>query len=139
MNEILIQAENQPELRFNGQLITESKFEVDLGDEETRGFDLCVYAIDGGGFVSTLRYQTSSEFENQICWHEDMDQFKDVENFFFVFEANEIIRGYDRMNRSDRTRAASTCRQVANAYDASLYKFLDHVRSDLINRNLEIG
>lgn len=135
MNEISLQSGSQPELRFSGQLIAETKFDVDLGDEQRRGFDLRVYAIADGGFVSTLRYQSTSELENQIFWYEDMDQFKDVENFFFVFEANEIIPGYDRLSRIDRARAASTCKLIANAYDASLYKFLDRVRNQSYQHN----
>lgn len=127
-NEILIQSESQPELKFNGQLVTETRFGVELGDEDVRQFELQVYAVDGGGFVSTLRYATTSEAEKANFWYEDMDLFKDVENFFYVFEANEVIKGFSQLNRNDREKASSVCKQVAKRYEASLFKFLDLVR-----------
>lgn len=129
MNEILIRNENQPELRFNGQLIAETKFGVDFCDDATREFNLRVYAIENGGFVSMLQYDTTSDSEKPLVWYEDMDCFKDVENFFFVFEANEVIRDYDRLNRGNREQSASSCRRIAKAFETSLFQFLDHVRS----------
>lgn len=134
MNEIQIQGEDRPELRFEGQLIAESRFEVDLDDEYDRSFVLQVYAIDGGGFVSTLRYATTSIAEKANFWYEDMDQFKDVENFFYVFEANEVIKGFGQLNRNDREKANLVCKRVAKRYESSMFKFLDLVRRRAIQQ-----
>jgi hypothetical protein len=128
MNEIRIQNETSPELCFRGQLISETKIDINLDDQEKRQFNLQVFAVEGGGFVATLLYQSSCDSEQRICWLEDMDQFKDVENFFYVFEANEVILGFDRLNRSDRENAALTCKRIAAGYENSLFRFLDTTR-----------
>lgn len=125
MNEILIRNENQSELRFQGQMIEEKKFSVELNDDERREFTLSAYAIEGGGFVPVLRYDTTSKSERPFVTFEELDQFKDVENFFYMFEAKEVIPGYDRLSRNDRERAAKTCKQIAKAYEDSLFRFLD--------------
>ena len=129
MNEILIRHENQLDLCFQGQLIEETKFSIDLNDEERREFTLTAYAIEGGGFVPMLQYDTTSKSESPLVTYEELDQFKDVENFFYMFEAKEVIIGYDRLARSDREQAAKTCKQIAKVYEASLFRFLDLIGS----------
>lgn len=128
MNEILIRNGNQPEMRFKGQSIEDSTFQVDLDDDESREFKLQVYAVEGGGFVTKLQYETTSENEKSVVLYEDMDLLKDVENFFLVFEANEIMPDLQRINRTDRLHLMSVYRQIAQVYEASMFKFLDLVR-----------
>ena len=136
MSEILFQHKNQPELRFIGQLIAETEFSVDLDDNAIRKFNLRAFAIDGGGFVAVLQYQTTSDSEENLLSYEDMDQFKDVENFFYVFEANEVFRNFDALRRSDREAAGLICKRIAKAYESSLFKFLDVLRSRCQKQNL---
>lgn len=134
--EILLQHENQPKLRFTGQLIGETQFRVESEDEAIREFNLRAYAIEGGGFVAMLRYETTSEAENELVWYEEMDQFKDVENFFFVLVANEFVRDYKRLSRSDRELAGLICQQITKAYETSMFKFLDVLRSRCLQQQL---
>ncbi len=129
MNEILIQDGDKPELRFRGQLIADSEFMVELNDEQQRKFKLQVFGVEGGGFVSTLQYLTSCNSEKSTFLYEDMDLLKDVENFFFVFEANEVIRDLQAMSRVDREQRMLVYRQIAKVYESSVFRFLDVVRN----------
>lgn len=129
MNEIVMRDKNRPEMRFNGQLIAETQFQVDLDDEEEREFKLQVYATEGGGYVANLQYDTTCPIETPVVNYEDMDLFKDVENFFYVFEANEVMQDLDRLKRSDRELRSLTYKRIAKAYENSMFKFLDVVRN----------
>ena len=137
MNEILLKHEGQPELRFTGQLVAETSFNADFKDEEKREFRLCVYAVEGGGYVAMLQYNTTSENEKPLVLYEDLDLFKDVENFFYLFEANEIMRKLKQVGQTERENLASLARRMVKAYESQMFKFLDLAHSRA--RQLELG
>jgi hypothetical protein len=128
MNEILIQDLTGHELRFRGDLILESEKSIDLDDEHVRSVTVRVYAVKGGGFVPMMEYATSCPDENAILTFENVDCMKDVECFFFVFEATEVLGDPLKLPRQQGNQRATLGQRFARQFESLIFPFLDEVR-----------
>ena len=128
MNECLVSDLNDREFRFQGELILERETPVDLHDEYARSFAIEVYAVEGGGFVSTLEYATASPDEKPIRTFENVDAMKDIECFYFVFETNEVMGESKGLTRAEWDQQIENNRRLEKRFEKFIFPLLDEIR-----------
>ncbi len=131
MNEIAIVSSESKEFRFIGELVHESKWNAVLDDEQSRSLALDVYAIEGGGFVSAVGFQSAVATEGASNVVEETDCFDEVEKFFYVFDINEVVAsvaGASRVEKEQRTFAA---KRLAKEYEKLMFQFLEDCKSQI--------
>lgn len=91
MESFHITGPNQSELVFDGELLACINTPKTGGPDGERGYELALYRKAGGGYVVSVEYLTTYESEQPVTHAEVVDEPKDVENFFFVFEPCEYL------------------------------------------------
>ncbi len=134
MNEILIQDTNENQLRFQGELVIESEKVFSLDDRFERKFMAKIYAVMGGGYVSSLQYVTSSPAEKPILIFEEIDFMDDVEKFYYVFEPGEIFSDSLDLPRELIEQRPALGRQMAKQYESMVFALLDDFRVQVTQR-----
>jgi len=127
MNECLVSDLGGRELRFQGNLILERETQVDLHDEFTRSFAIKVYAVEGGGFVPTLEYTTTSPGEKPVRTFENVDTMKDIECFYFVFETNEVRGDWKGLTRAEWDQRTEDNRRLEKRFEKFIFPLLDEI------------
>ena len=88
-------------LEFDGELIVTAETErIDLGGDSAR-YRLLVFRLTDGGFVASIQYSRSGQYERRVTLSEVLETNHDVENFFFVFEPEEHCSKEELTGNSD--------------------------------------
>ena len=136
MSEHLIQDSNGNQLRFQGELAAEAGKELNLDDGQARKFLARIYAVEGGGFVSSLQYETSSPGEKPIAVFEEIDFADDVEKFYYVFEPSEIFCNSSELPREVVEQRPVLSKQLAKHYETLVFSLLDDFRAQVLKSGL---
>jgi hypothetical protein len=91
MDKFQIKRTSEPDLTFEGELLAKGNSPNHQTAEGERGYELCLYARAGGGFVASFEYLTTVAGERHFTAAEVVDDPKDVENFFLVVEPCEYV------------------------------------------------
>ena len=87
MNELQLKTETN-ELSFRGELLADAESTVTFED----GTSFCIqpktYAVEGGGYVSSLQCRFPEGIGKSHFSFEKIDCLEDVEKFFYVFETS---------------------------------------------------
>ncbi len=137
MNELLLRDGENHELRFTGELLVESTGDVEFDDQRPRKFIAKTYAVAGGGFVCSLEYQTTSEWEDSINLIESLDLMAEVEKFFYVFEPDEIFVDSQDLPPEELAKRPVLRKRVAAAYEAATFDLLDHLQTVSVPNGLD--
>ena len=129
MNEYTFQDDAGNELQFQGDLILERNSEVVIDKEFERSAAVRVYGIESGGFVPMIRYDSNSQKENSVKAFEIVDLLKDIECFFFVFEATEVFRKMSGLSRNDVNEQKEVVRLISKTIEKLVFELLDDLQS----------
>jgi hypothetical protein len=125
MNEIAFDTMDGKPIRFVGGLETQNERQVEFADGEIRKFALKLYRIKSGGFVPTIEFTSSLPTEKSGCIAEMVDQFKDIENFLFVFVPDNVLPKIDGLNRDESAARKKLSSQLRSTYESLTFEFLD--------------
>ena len=131
MNEISLKTNEQKQLSFVGELISESTSCVEFADGFARQFTLALYAIESGGFVPAIVYTSDHPEEQTGRIAEIVDLFKDVENFFFVFVASDVLPRSKPVEREQCEARKKLETKLRLAYEDLTSTFLEEVSERL--------
>jgi hypothetical protein len=129
MHEYVLRDDNDHELRFHGELLVESASAVASDDQVQRKFVAKAYAVTGGGFVSSLEYETTSEAEEPINLIEVLDVLEEVEKFFYVFEPDEVFLSNADLTPEDLGKRPALRKRIAAAYEEATFELLEKLQS----------
>lgn len=121
-------------LRFDGMLATEASSVECFEDGVSRRYFLRVYKNTDGGFVGTIEFVTTGAEEASFHWFEQVDEAKDVENFFYVFEVSEYLPSVFKLPEGERGLAKKLARHLSKSYEATSFQCLDQF-STFLARN----
>ena len=91
MESFKIKRTDYSDLEFSGELLKRINTPMHSTPDGKRGYELAIYAKSGAGYVASVEYQTTFDSERRVTIADFVDQAKDVENFFFVFEPCEFL------------------------------------------------
>ena len=129
MNEYTFQDHVGNELQFEGDLILERNGAIEVDKEFERAVSVRVYGIESGGFVSILEYESNSPKETHVKVFEVVDLLKDVECFFFVFEATDVFKEDRIQDRDDVEEQKKVCRAISKRIENLVFELLDDLQS----------
>ena len=129
MNEYTFQDRAGNKLQFQGDLILERNNAIAIDNEYERSATVRVYGIESGGFVSGIEYESNSPNETNFKAFEAIDSLKDVECFFFVFEANEVFIKTSGLSRDDADEQKEVSRIISKEVEKLAFELLDDLHS----------
>ena len=129
MNEYTFQDDAGNEFQFSGDLIVERSDAIKIDEGFERSVTVGVYGVESGGFVPVLKYETNSPNENSVSRFEVVDALKDVECFFYVFEADEVFVGSDRLSTSELDEQTGLGRAISSTVEKLVFDLLDDLES----------
>ena len=122
------------ELDFQGELIAEGASTVTFED----GTSFCIqpktYAVEGGGYVSTLQCRFPEGSGKSYFIFEQIDSLEDVEKFFYVFETSEIFGEGMKSLSQDRDELARRLKTLSTEYEKVVFDFLDRLHTEAAAR-----
>ncbi|MFK7768401.1 MAG: hypothetical protein AB8B55_14355 [Mariniblastus sp.] len=127
MTEFAIQSSDGTEIRHAGELVHKDSFEVVPNDQITRNFVLDVYAVEGGGFVTSIEFQTSCSREESVKFCEEADNLDEVEKFFYVFDLGEHLLPGDNLAQPQKLEHSNILKWLAKEYESRMHAFLEVV------------
>lgn len=130
MNEYSIQSSDDIELKFNGALIHQDESTFSLDDSFDRKFSATVYAVDGGGFVASIEFQSNCPREKSVLWFEQLDSFEDVEKFYYVFDTAELTLPTNELSRDDTDVRDRISKSISKRFDKLMFQFLEDLKSE---------
>ena len=122
------------ELTFQGELIAEGASTVEFDD----GASFCIqpktYAVEGGGYVSSLQCRFPEGSGKSYFTFEEIDSLEDVEKFFYVFETSEIFDNGMKSLGQDREEIARRLKKLSTEYEKVVFDFLDRLHAEATAR-----
>lgn len=128
MNVFSIKSSDDVEVNFSGELIDEVESIVTLEDDCDRKFVIRVYAIESGGFIPTIEYQSNCPFERSVVWFEETDVFEDVEKFFYAFDVSELMLPAKGISHQEKENHRRIIKKLAKNFEPVMFKFLDDAK-----------
>ena len=128
MAEYLIESKDR-EFRFQGELLASQEATVNLLNDISCQLSATTYAIDDGGYVSSLEFRLSNHPSDPIVLFEEIDVMEDVEKFYYVFEPVEIFKN-NSGSVEEREEIAANCRILSQAYEKMIFCFLDFFQAE---------
>ena len=128
MNDYTFQDHAGNELQFRGDLILERDDAIEINKEFERSATVRVYGIESGGFVPVIEYDSNSPNETHVIAFEIVDLLKDVESFFFLFEACETFRKTNGLTRDDLDEQKEVGRLISNKIEKLVFGLLDDLQ-----------
>ncbi len=133
MDEITLSYEHAREFRFIGRFISDARHELSLDDGSIRKFHVEVYAIQDGGFVLALKYESTNPDEKSAVWIEDVDNLNDIEGLLYVIPGELVdLRAKSRENNEQRRKHWKI---ITQSYESMIFKFMD----DLVEQVEQMG
>ena len=125
------------DFQFQGELIVVGETTVTFDDASSCCMVARVYAVEGGGYVSSLecRFPKGCGDTHWAC--EEIDSLQDVENFFYVFESDDIFGEGLKPLKNDRDKVAKRLKRLSAEYEKMVFDFLDEVQSEAASRGVE--
>ena len=127
--EFRIERMNRPELVFEGEVLARVNAPKHDAFDETRGYELALYTNAAGGYVASVEYLTTCVNEQSVVCCEQVDEPKDVENFFLVFEPCEYLDQQLLRSLTDDQKLQlrkALCRLYDSHVDAILKSLHEH-------------
>jgi hypothetical protein len=125
MNDLSIKNSDDVELNFDGELIHQAESVVSLEDGRHRKFLVSAYAVEGGGYVSSIEYQTDCSQEKPVVIFEQTDVFEDVETFFYAFDVCELMLPIKRLSLDEKADRERRTRKISQKFETMMFEFLD--------------
>lgn len=125
------------EIQFRGELIAQGDNTVTFEDATSYCMSARAYAIDGGGYVSSLECRFPESDEDPYLVFEEIDLLQDVENFFYVFESNEIFSEGMKSLGDDHELIASRLKRLSTQYEKMVFDFLDQFQAEAAARGTQ--
>ena len=129
MNEYTLQDHVGNEFQFQGDIILERSDAIKIDKEFERSLTVRVYGIDSGGFVPMLEYESNSPNETNVKAFEVVDSLKDVECFFFVFEASSVFEKAERLSNDEIDEQEKVGRAISSKIEKLVFELLDDLPS----------
>ena len=126
METVRIVINENRELVFVGEQVFLGRSDEFTTDAGTRWLELAVFARKDGGFAPVIFYRSTCESDVTIAEH--VDAYKDVENFFYVFEPTEVLDEKKLMALPVEQRQRLT-KTLTRLYDEQVNKALLAVRA----------
>lgn len=121
MESVKLVLSEEKKLLFSGERLFHSRSEDCVVGSETRWFELSGFAREEGGFVPVICFHSKGEPPVTIA--ERVDEYKDIENFFFVFEPSEMLDRKPFMALSTKQRLRIE-KGLMGIYDTEVNKAL---------------
>lgn len=134
MNTFELEDSRGRKLRFDGVLATKASSAESFEDGISRQYSLRIYENVCGGFVVTIEFLTTGNEEASFRWFEQVDEVKDVENFFYVFEVSEYLPSVSKLPEGERDQAKRLTRHLSKSYETTSFQCLDQFNSYLAKR-----
>ena len=131
MKEIVLNTMSGKQVSFVGELVKESTGSIDMPDNFDRQFGLRLYDIESGGFVPSIEYTSNAPHEHSGCLAEIVDLPKDVENFFFVFVADDLLEESQVSDREDKEVRKKLVARLRASYEDLMSIFLEEITQAL--------
>lgn len=125
MNEILLETMDDRQVSFVGELQSQTEGKVEFADGMNRSFTLKLYTIESGGFVPWIEYASDVSGEQAGCIAEIVDEFKDIENFFFVFVPDDLLEKTNGLTRDEADARKKLLARLRKTYESLTFAFLD--------------
>ena len=122
------------ELNFRGELIAESESTVTFEDGTSFCLQPKTYAVEGGGYVSSLQCRFPAGSGKSYFSFEEIDCLEDVEKFFYVFETSEIFGAGMKSLSEDRDEVARRLKTLSTEYEKVVFQFLDCLQAEVTAR-----
>ena len=122
------------EIQFRGELIAQDDCTVTFEDEHSYCMLVKAYAVEGGGYVSSLECQSPKSDEDPYLVFEEIDLLQDVENFFYVFESEDIFGEGMEALEDDHKLIDSRLKSLSTQYEKMVFKFLDQLHAEAAAR-----
>ena len=113
------------ELVFRGELIAEVEKQVSLDDAISVRVKPQVFAVEGGGYVATLECKFPQGFEDSYQAFEEIEALQDVENFFYLFDPDEIFGDAAAGPEEDVRVVKRRLDHCSTQYEKMIFAFLD--------------
>ncbi len=78
-------------MEFVGEQLCQVSSRQDTTQRGSRLYDLSVYRTEQGLFVAVVDFQSAVADETGGLLAEELDSIKDVEDFYFAFEPDELV------------------------------------------------
>ncbi len=137
MNEIVLNTIDESKVSFVGELVCKSAGVVEMCDGFNRQFALRLFANESGGFVPAIEYTSDNPNEKTGFVAEIVDLLKDVENFFFVFVADDLLQKQKPVERDQIEARRKLETKLRATYECLSSKFLEDV-SQKLDSNSEL-
>ena len=121
------------EFQFQGELIAHQEATVEFANRESCHMDAKTYALEHGGYVSSLEFLRSDLPDEPIVLFEEIDLTEDVEKFFYVFEPSEVFRETAK-SYEERESTALNSQNLGQAYEKMIFDFLDQFQAETEER-----
>ena len=128
MTEVQLETIDSSPVNFIGRLTCETEGQVEFPDGLTRMFRLKLYSVDSGGFVPSIEYASESSDEQSGCIAEIVDEFKDIENFFFVFVPEDLLPKATTHSRKEEDVHRKLSARMRKTYESLTFAFLDKLK-----------
>ncbi len=106
-------------LDFVGELLSQVSSEKDTTERGTRHYELSVFRTEERLFVGAIFFRSTVEGEVGGSLAETLDSEKDVEDFFFAFEPDELVDKGMR-SRLGAEDLADLLRRLYEHYEAAV-------------------
>ncbi|MDB4766216.1 hypothetical protein OAG71_00865 [bacterium] len=122
------------EVQFEGELIAVGECTVTFDDSSSYHMVARAYAVEGGGYVSSLECKLPAHCGNTYWACEEIDSVHDIENFFYVFESDDIFGEGLVPLVNDREQVAKRLKRLSAKYEKMVFDFLDQVQYEAASR-----
>ena len=122
------------EFQFEGELIVTGEITVTFDDSSSCCMVARAYAAEGGGYVASLECRFPEGCGDTYWACEEIDSLHDIENFFYVFESDDIFGEGLVPLVNDREQVAKRLKRLSAKYEKMVFDFLDQVQYEAASR-----
>ena len=125
------------EIQFEGELIASGDTTVTFDDSNSCCMVAKAYAVAGGGYVTLLECKFPESCGGKYRTFEEIDSLHDIENFFYVFESDDIFGEGLKPLKNDRDQTAARLKKLSAEYEKMVFDFLDQLHAESAARGLQ--
>ena len=118
------------ELEFQGEQISVGTCIVTFEDKSSCRMTARAYAVEGGGYVASLECNFPEGGGNTYWACEEVDSLHEIENFYYVFESDDIFGQGLKPLGNDHDQVAKRLKILSAEYEKMVFDFLDQVQSE---------